>query len=116
MSEQNQTQTKTKKRDWDRHAEGVIGEISSGYYTTWWIVRHPFKTMLRSLGVVGAIATLICLWNFVLGFAPGQSFGVLKPINADVGEWGSRASETAQNGRDKARQAMENLETSPEDE
>lgn len=100
----------------DRAAEGVIKDISTGYYGTWWIVRHPVKTILYLLGSVGAIATVICLFNFALGFTPGNSFGILKPIRADVGAWGSRAAEETKTGTDRARETVDQFREKDEEE
>jgi hypothetical protein len=89
----------------DEKAKGVITNISMGYWGSWWVVRHPLKALQYSVGVVGAAATFILLWNMIISFAVGDGFSVFRPIRSgDVSDWGTRAGETARQKTDEIRQ------------
>ena len=74
--------------------QSFVSEISTGFYGVWWSLTHLPKAALRSLGVVGGIATS---WFLISGAA---HLLVGDPSSAevragDVGSWGRAAADVA---------------------
>lgn len=85
----------------DDKAKGAIGLIAFGYYIWFWIVTHPLKAILLSVGLVSGVATLVMVINFGIAIAVGDGPSPIRPIkSADTGEWGNRAGRATRRATD----------------
>jgi len=67
--------------------QGFVEQIATGFYGVWWAITHPGKGLLRGLGVVGGLATVIMVTQCGAHLIAGEP-GTAQATGSDVGSWG----------------------------
>jgi hypothetical protein len=91
MSKREETTIELEKVTYQR--QGLVAEIATGFYGVIWSVTHPGKTALRAFGIVGGLAAVWFLLNFLAHLLAGSP-GTAQAQGGDVGSWGRAAADT----------------------
>ena len=103
MSQREETTIELEKVTYQR--QGFVAEIATGFYGVIWTVTHPGKTLLRGFGIVGGIAAVWFLLNFLAHLLAGSP-GTAQAQGSDVGSWGRAAADTVRPAATNAAQVV----------